>query len=510
MRGIFVKTENPFSHIPDEHIKGRIQLDHYKILSEKIEGTDTENLGPYSTMEEIKSNYRKLAQYYHPDKHMNNPLQKLAEEKLKDINIAYQILSDPGKRRDYDDTYRKGSTSDGRPRPTADKQNIIYRDMEPGSIIKESILITNAGGPYAKVHIAKPIDPQIQVSDNVLTAGKAALPLKIDITMRAGAYGSIIEDAIKVYVDDEVVTIPVRLETKAAPANTGIKTGNTAASGKGKGGRMGKGMIALIAGLGVVLAGLIILIVSLASLPPNDRFIPVTTISSDSNADASAKPPAKSPVKKTPSPAPTTTQQPTPTPSVATSPAISFTDANLENAIRKQIGKPQGDILQSDAEKISTLNLHAGNITDITPLKYFKNLNELDLGDNAIRDISPLSGLSNLANLSLNNNPLSDLNALSGLQTLTKLQLKDAGIKDISAISNLTNLTYLDLSDNQIKDISALSDLTNLESLTLQRNQIQDVNPLAGLTNLQVLFLGGNQISDYTPVQGLKLTSKDF
>jgi curved DNA-binding protein len=48
---------------------------------------------------EIKSAYRKLAMQYHPDR---NPGDKQAEERFKDINEAYQVLSDSQKRARYD------------------------------------------------------------------------------------------------------------------------------------------------------------------------------------------------------------------------------------------------------------------------------------------------------------------------------------------------------------------------------------------------------------------------
>lgn len=50
-----------------------------------------------ASAEEIKKAYRKKALEYHPDK-----AGKQHEEKFKEINEAYQVLSDPGKRANYD------------------------------------------------------------------------------------------------------------------------------------------------------------------------------------------------------------------------------------------------------------------------------------------------------------------------------------------------------------------------------------------------------------------------
>ena len=62
--------------------------DYYSILGVSKNAKD----------EEIKKSFRKLAVKYHPDK---NP-GKDAEEKFKEINEAYEVLSDPEKRRKYD------------------------------------------------------------------------------------------------------------------------------------------------------------------------------------------------------------------------------------------------------------------------------------------------------------------------------------------------------------------------------------------------------------------------
>jgi len=65
------------------------QRDYYEVLGVK----------KGASVDEIKKAYRKLAVKYHPDK---NPGDKQAEDRFKEINEAYAVLSDPKKKEQFD------------------------------------------------------------------------------------------------------------------------------------------------------------------------------------------------------------------------------------------------------------------------------------------------------------------------------------------------------------------------------------------------------------------------
>jgi curved DNA-binding protein len=80
-----------------------------------------------ASTEEIKKAFRKLAMQHHPDR---NPGNKSSEEKFKEISEAYAVLSDPEKRRQYDNV---GDMRFSQQRGNED----YFRNFDFGSIFQE-------------------------------------------------------------------------------------------------------------------------------------------------------------------------------------------------------------------------------------------------------------------------------------------------------------------------------------------------------------------------------------
>jgi len=107
----------------------KYKRDYYEVLGIKNKKDSVEN---------IKKAYRKLAIEHHPDKNKGN---KQAEEKFKEIAEAYEVLSDPKKRAEYD---KFGHKQPGRPQSSYEEQmgfgvnlNSLFNDFF-GSAFKEA------------------------------------------------------------------------------------------------------------------------------------------------------------------------------------------------------------------------------------------------------------------------------------------------------------------------------------------------------------------------------------
>ena len=101
--------------------------DYYEVLGVSSSASD----------EEIRKAFRKLALEYHPDRNKSQD----AQAKFKEVNAAYQVLSDPEKRAQYDRYGRVGASSGsgyGRGFHGADSFGGFYSNLKRDAMASQS------------------------------------------------------------------------------------------------------------------------------------------------------------------------------------------------------------------------------------------------------------------------------------------------------------------------------------------------------------------------------------
>jgi curved DNA-binding protein len=191
--------------------------DYYKILGVE-KNADTE---------EIKKAYRKLALKYHPDRNPNNPV---AEEKFKKISEAYAVLSDSGKRKQYDNF---GSDQFSQRFSRED----IFRDFDINQILRDMGFGVGGGGGRQRSYAYRGNDPFADLfgqarRDHYQAPQKGAdLQYNLNISLEESVFGA--DKKLTLQRDRQVDEISVKI-----PA--GISTGKKLRlSGKGNPGIQG-------------------------------------------------------------------------------------------------------------------------------------------------------------------------------------------------------------------------------------------------------------------------------
>ena len=155
---------------------------------------------------------------------------------------------------------------------------------------------------------------------------------------------------------------------------------------------------------------------------------------------------------------------------------VVFPDPNLEAAIREAIGKPTGDIYQSDLEGLTSLDASSRNIADLTGLEYCTSLTTLLIQSNQIDNITQLSGLTSLTTLNLSTNQISDIEPLvnnPGLATGDTVDLRDNPLNNASVNDYIPQL--------EARGVTVSWDTTNQLP-----NQPSNVSPTNGATGISL------------------------
>jgi molecular chaperone DnaJ len=140
---------------------------------------DTLGVKKGASADEIKKAYRKLARQHHPDA---NPGDKAAEERFKQVQTAYDVLSDPEKRKAYD---RFGSTN-GRGASGPGPVNVDFGDLGDLGDILGGIFgnVRGGGGRRARPQPVRGADVETEVRlsfEDSLRGAEAKVPVELTV-----------------------------------------------------------------------------------------------------------------------------------------------------------------------------------------------------------------------------------------------------------------------------------------------------------------------------------------
>jgi Leucine-rich repeat (LRR) protein len=164
-----------------------------------------------------------------------------------------------------------------------------------------------------------------------------------------------------------------------------------------------------------------------------------------------------------------------------------------------------------ELKTVKELRVVTKRLKNLKGIKYFTNLEILNLTENEIEEIEGLDSIPSLRELNMNNNKITEIKGLENLTDLRKLYLWENKIDTINNLEIFTKLENLSLGGNQIKEIRGLENLPRLRSLDLGYNKLVRIEGLGKLKDLENLDLGGNQLREVKGLESLsKLTSLDL
>lgn len=185
---------------------------------------------------------------------------------------------------------------------------------------------------------------------------------------------------------------------------------------------------------------------------------------------------------------------------------VEVPDPILEDEIRQQINKTDGEINKGDMSRVEELLAVNKGIRRLEGLEQAVNLRLLNMDQNMISDLGPINSLEKVEQLEVLDNQIVDLSPIAGFKNLTALDVGSNEIRSLSPLSNLTKIKELTISDNQVSDLSGITNLEKLEWLDLESNKIKDLTPLTELSSLELLDISDNEITDMRQITSLKIS----
>lgn len=146
-----------------------------------------------------------------------------AEEDLKKVNQAYEVLSDTKRRTQYDmktfggvepvvNSYGKTKVK-GKPKLEIYPKTIFFDKVLPYVKQRGSFYVRNVGGDYSKIMISTP--PRwVKIIRTKSLYPNSKLPMQVDIEAIAIDWGKTISSKIKVRLDETEAVVEIKLRTQ--------------------------------------------------------------------------------------------------------------------------------------------------------------------------------------------------------------------------------------------------------------------------------------------------------
>lgn len=178
------------------------------------------DVGEKAGSEAIKNAYRSKALKYHPDR-VPEHLKKKSEEIFKQIQEAYEVLSDPGKRKQYDKALKnvKGGQSFGEtdssenPVLQVDKTHFEFKDLKWGTVVSEYLSVSNMGGGILTGTIRAVMGWVVLSEDIIDTPDIQEIEITIDTTKLLA--GQEYSETIEIQTDGGEATVYVDISTES-------------------------------------------------------------------------------------------------------------------------------------------------------------------------------------------------------------------------------------------------------------------------------------------------------
>ena len=186
---------------------------------------------------------------------------------------------------------------------------------------------------------------------------------------------------------------------------------------------------------------------------------------------------------------------------------ITFSDTNMYDAIKEHLKDKliatddnNQSITMTDEEIVNTKSLYLSkkNITDLSGIENFINLETLNVQGNEITSIEKVPG-ENLKSLSISEiEKIKDINLIESYSNLYSLDIDGSRLKEIpESMKKLSNqLSYIDWTNGALESTAWVKDFPKIMSLKLENNNINSLENLSTLNDITTLDLSGNQIEN--------------